>query len=153
MGAPKENQFWKARSSHGRSKIFESPDVLWQAACEYFEWVEENPWHKYDPVKAGPNFGESVLTPVGRPMTLTGLCLFLDISKDTFDNYCSNKEDYKDYFVIANKIKDIIRNQKFEGAAVGVFNANIIARDLGLIDKTEHDVKGDVNVNPKKWVK
>jgi hypothetical protein len=27
--------------------------------------------------------------------------------------------------------------QKFEGAAVGAFNSNIIARDLGLIDRTE----------------
>jgi hypothetical protein len=30
--------------------------------------------------------------------------------------------------------------QKFEGAASGAFNANIIARDLGLADKTEMKV-------------
>ena len=31
----------------------------------------------------------------------------------------------------------VIRTQKFEGASAGLLNANIIARDLGLSDKTE----------------
>ena len=43
MGAPKGNQFWKARAKHGRDKIFKTPDALWKAACEYFEWVDDNP--------------------------------------------------------------------------------------------------------------
>ena len=36
MAAPLGNQFWKARSSHGRNPIFVSPDDLWTAASEYF---------------------------------------------------------------------------------------------------------------------
>jgi len=43
MAAPKGNQFWKTRSSHGRNPIFPTPDALWDAACEYFQWVEDNP--------------------------------------------------------------------------------------------------------------
>ena len=43
MGAPKGNQFWKLRSKHGRDKLFTTPELLWQAACEYFEWCENNP--------------------------------------------------------------------------------------------------------------
>jgi hypothetical protein len=31
--------------------------------------------------------------------------------------------------------------QKFSGAAVGIFNANIISRDLGLIDKKQIDAR------------
>ena len=38
--------------------------------------------------------------------------------------------------------------QKFAGAAVGLFNANIIARDLGLTDKQE--IKMD-NANVVPW--
>lgn len=43
MAAPKGNRFWEARSSHGRNPKFESPEALWAACCEYFEWVEANP--------------------------------------------------------------------------------------------------------------
>ena len=43
MAAPKGNQFWKARSSHGRKPIFPTPDALWEACQEYFQWVEDNP--------------------------------------------------------------------------------------------------------------
>ena len=39
MQFQKGNKFWLARSSHGRNPIFESPDELWNAACEYFEWI------------------------------------------------------------------------------------------------------------------
>ena len=37
------NQFWKMRETHGRNPIFETPEQLWVAACEYFQWVENNP--------------------------------------------------------------------------------------------------------------
>ena len=34
-------------------------------------------------------------------------------------------------------------SQKFEGAASGIFNANIIARDLGLSDKQDITTGGE----------
>ncbi len=43
MGAPKGNRFWEARSSHGRKPIFGDPSQLWDAACQYFTWVDDNP--------------------------------------------------------------------------------------------------------------
>lgn len=43
MAAPKGNRFWEARSSHGRNPKFESPEALWAACCEYFEWADDNP--------------------------------------------------------------------------------------------------------------
>lgn len=45
---------------------------------------------------------------------------------------------------VTTYVEEIIRTQKFEGAAVGAFNANIIARDLGLSDKKEIDGKFQV---------
>ncbi len=35
------------------------------------------------------------------------------------------------------RVDEIIRTQKFQGASADLLNANIIARDLGLADKTE----------------
>ena len=43
MSSPACNQFWKQRSKHGRDMLFASPTLLWEAACEYFEWCEDNP--------------------------------------------------------------------------------------------------------------
>jgi hypothetical protein len=140
MGAPKGNQFWKARTTHGREKIFKDPDVLWQAANEYFQWVEDNPlWE----TKATQYQGEPVYmeVPKMRAMTISGLCLFLDIVEKTFWNY----KDDNDFLHVINKIEKIIYNQKFAGASADLLNANIIARDLGLKDTTKNEVSGPNN--------
>ena len=41
MAAHKENQFWKARSTHGRKPLFEDGEQLWTACIQYFEWIED----------------------------------------------------------------------------------------------------------------
>ena len=138
MGAPKGNSFWQARSKHGREKIFNSPDVLWEEACKYFDWCDKNPWIKEDWVGKD---AERVERKTQRPYTIGGLCLFLDIDEQTFDNY-GKKVEYKDFFGIITRIRNVIYTQKFEGAAVGAYNASIIARDLGLKENTDITSKG-----------
>jgi hypothetical protein len=132
MAAPKGNQFWKARSKHGRDKLFASPWVLWEACCEYFQWNQDNPLFE---VKAfayqGVVVQESI--PKMRAMTVSGLCLFLDVDVSTWSAW-KQKEDFS---TITARAENIIRQQKFEGASADLLNANIIARDLGLIDKTD----------------
>jgi hypothetical protein len=132
MAAPKGNQFWKARTKHGKDKLFKDPDVLWQASCEYFEWVDDNPIIEY---KVTQYQGEVVTMPVPkmRAMTLEGLWLFLNISKSAWYDY----KLIKDYMEVIERIENTIRQQKFSGAAADQLNANIIARDLGLSDKSE----------------
>jgi len=139
MGAPKGNQFWKLRSKHGRDKLFTTPDLLWQAACEYFQWCEDNP------ISAEDNKGTKNVNTVkfNRPFTLKGFCLYCDATEHWYYEFKKGlkPEKDKDYLYICRKIEDIIYNQKFEGASIGIFNANIIARDLGLSDKQEYDHK------------
>ena len=143
MPAPKNNQFWKIRATSGRGKIFDNPDQLWKAACKYFKWTEENPWYRGEAVKSGDLTGLIIQVPVARPMTVEGLCIFLNIQTKTFNYYASGDESYKDFLPIAMRIKEIIRTQKFEGAAVGVFNASIISRDLGLRDSQDITTAGE----------
>jgi hypothetical protein len=132
MAAPKGNRFWEARAKHGRNLIFTSSDILWDACCEYFVWVDDNPLHE---VKAfafqGVVTQESI--PKMRAMTIDGLCLFLDISTDTWKLYT----DREDFIGVTRKAENVIRSQKFSGAAADLLNANIIARDLGLTDKKD----------------
>ena len=126
------NQFWLARSSHGRKPKFESAEALQNAAHEYFQWVEDNPlWEsKVTQFQGAPI---DMVIPKMRAMTLDGLHLFLDITDQTWINY-RNK---KDFLEVVAKIDKAIRSQKFSGAAADLLNANIIARDLGLTDKQE----------------
>jgi len=142
MAAPLGNQFWKARSKHGRDKLFASSEALWDACCEYFQWVEDNPlWE----VKAFAYQGEVTQEPIPkmRAMTIDGLCLFLDISYETWRDW-RTVEDFSEVVARAEKV---IRNQKFSGAAADLLNANIIARDLGLSDKREVTQQSNVHVS------
>lgn len=144
MAAPKGNQFWKARSSHGRNPKFASPDDLWAAACEYFEWVDANPlWEDKVTSYQGVNTHEPIAKM--RAMTISGLCIFLDIARSTWDEYRANK----DFSGIVTRVEETIRDQKFSGAAADLLNANIIARDLGLAEKQEHTGKDGKDLIPE----
>lgn len=136
MAAPLGNQFWKARSSHGRNPIFATPDALWDACAEYFEWVEANPlWSDNLITYQGAGTHEPIAKM--RAMTLGGLCIFLDIARRTWDEYRARE----DFLPVTTRVDEIIRTQKFQGAAADLLNANIIARDLGLAEKNEHTGK------------
>ena len=115
--------------------------------------MSDNPYKeveqvKYSPMKPfkdddgvmqfPPNFVE---LPRLRPFTIQGLCLYLDCNCQYFTDFeqaLSGKTDEisKDFSLIVTRIRETIYNQKLSGAAAGFFNANIIARDLGLSEKT-----------------
>ncbi len=136
MPAPKGNRFWEARSSHGRKPIFGSPEQLWEACVQYFEWVEENPLNEEKLFAYQGDITRDSVTKM-RAMTISGLCLFLDIGDQTWADY--RKKD--DFSWVTKQAEKIIYNQKFTGASADLLNANIIARDLGLADKKEVESK------------
>jgi len=143
MAAPIGNQFWKLRTKHGRDKLFSSPEILWEAACEYFQYVIDNPI-EVEETKTKPNSVEVTVNKLKRPFTWEALELYLDI--ESLRDYKTNP-NYKDFSQVITRIEKVIYSNKFEGASAGVFNANIIARDLGLKDqsenKTEHSISND----------
>lgn len=145
MAAPKGNQFWKARSTHGRKPIFASPEQLAQACEEYFEWVEANPLYEAQAFAYQGSVTVQQL-PKMRAMTLGGLCLFLDIDRKTWDLY----RQREDFLPVTTRVEEAIRDQKFSGASAGLLNANIIARDLGLADKQEHTGKDGGPIETKE---
>ncbi|CAL2085057.1 terminase small subunit [Tenacibaculum sp. 190524A02b] len=172
MAATKGNQFWKLRSKHGRDKLFATSVLMWEAACEYFEWCDNNPLMEAQIVKGsrveeistplkdekGKTKNSKVKTtipydiahlPKMRPYTLTGLCIYLDCNQAYFNQFEAKikktkkedrSQDDKDFSKVITRIREIIYTQKFEGAATNLLNPNIIARDLGLSDKSEQSV-------------
>lgn len=141
MSAPQGNKFWEARTTHGRGKIFETPEILWAACVEYFEWTEANPLIEEKVFCAQGQVTRANIAKM-RAMTIFGLCRFLGIARTTWEEY-SGREDFK---YICSEAENVIRDQKFTGAAADMLNANIIARDLGLRDKQDHEHTGGVTV-------
>jgi len=138
MAAPKGNQFWKARSKHGRDKIFATPEIMLEAAFDYFQWSEDNPLKKAIVYQGAVSPDSEELM---RAMTVKGLCIYWGVNTKYLNDFISDlnldKKEDNDFSEVISTIKEIIETQKFEGASAGLLNPNIIARDLGLTDKKE----------------
>jgi hypothetical protein len=57
---------------------------------------------------------------------------------ETIDTLRAKGKEFSD---VITHIEEIIKTQKFTYAAVNMFNANIIARDLGIKDNKEIEIK------------
>lgn len=152
MAAPKGNIFWKLRTRHGRKKLFSDPKILWKEACKYFQWCDENPLKSVEQIKGRArikkkevNEGEdqpeeemeiidTVDLPLMRAYTWEGLELYLGLESL---RWYKTSPDHKDFLQVIGHIGKIMYAQKFTGAAAGLLNANIIARDLKLTDRQE----------------
>jgi len=141
------NNLWEIRSSAGRKPIFDSPDHLWECACEYFVWAKSSPLEE-EKLFAFQGAVVKDKVQLMRPFTIGGLCLFLDIGTQTLYDY-GGKDDFS---AIVAQIKEIIYEQKFSGAAAGLLNSNIIARDLGLKDRTDASVTV-TELSQEEWLK
>lgn len=130
--------------SGGRPRAFGSPIEMWERAVEYFEWCEKSTINES---KVFNNQGEIVnaLIPHMRAMTQHGLCSFLNIGVSTWHDY-KNKAEFSE---VTEAIEQVMYEQKFTGAAAGMLKENIIARDLGIIDKDDGKISAVVhNIMP-----
>lgn len=127
------NRFWEARSSAGPKPKFAKAEDLWNACCEYFEWVDANPLFADQLVTFQGNAKHEPVAKM-RAMTLAGLCLFIDVTMTTWRSWKSSRDDLR---ATIERAEAVIFAQKFAGAAADLLNANIIARDLGLAEKSE----------------
>lgn len=124
----------------------ESLELAWQ---QYFAWCDDNPWYKHEQTKGG----QLIKVPTSRPYTEEGFCAFHDLGinyiKDLWHAVRERDDDQsKIYSSVITRARAKCYAQKLEGAAVGAFNSNIVARYLGLSDKTESEVKAQVSLKP-----
>lgn len=126
------DSLWKVANKVGRPPAFETSEQLWSACTEYFEWVEAHPLQESKVMVVDKEL-EQVSLPKMRAMTVTGMCVHIGITRETWNQYRS-KEGFED---VCAKVDAIIWAQKFEGASAGLLNHAIIIRELGLAEKTE----------------
>ena len=136
MAAPKGNEYYLLRGKSGRDTEY-TPELLLEKSNEYFQWCLDNPIKKQEVVKYKDSH-EKVYVDIDRPFSLQGFCNYSEIALQTFLNY----EKREDFIDITTRVRGNIEAQQFEKATVNIFNANIIARKLGLVDKKEQTIKG-----------
>ncbi len=122
MAFPKGNDFWKLRKdfdSEAHKKL--SIEQLFLKSQEYIDYVLNSPLTEND--FRGKDANEVTLQKM-RSMHEKGLCHHLGISTETLNNWMKDPQ----YFGVITQIKQLIYVYKFEGAAAGMLNANIIAR-------------------------
>lgn len=125
-------EFWERRLRQGNKKFFRTPEELMEAAADYFTWATQHPLTE---TVIGWYQGEATEHTVNHPRAFTwqGMSVHMGISSATLDSYRQNP----DFAEAIDAITSVIFAQKFEGAAVGLFNSNLIARDLGISEKSE----------------
>ena len=118
-------------------KYIETPEIMWDLFCQYVKHESSNPMYKVEYVGKD---GEQVNTPLQVPITFEGFeCWVADqnIIQD-LGEYSSNQDGhYKEYIQVIKRIRSNCFSQNFKGAAVGLFNAQLISRKLGLTEKVQ----------------
>lgn len=121
----------------GKHKYIKTPEKLWELFESYVLHEKQNPMYKTEYVGKD---GRTELTPLETPITFEGFeCYLMDIGIiGDLGDYASNKnEKYSEYSTIITRIRKNCFVHNFRGASVGLFNANIIAKKLGLSEKVE----------------
>ena len=116
----------------GRPRAY-TPEALDAKFEEYVEWVKANPVY-IKKVSAG----EIIPVPTQRPLTLVGFCQFAGISRQNFYEY-ESREEFSD---ILTCVRVAIEADQLEGAMVGQYNPNIVARVLHLADRQDVTTNG-----------
>jgi hypothetical protein len=143
------NQLWKLRAKHGRDALFATPELLMESALEYFQHCDNDiSWNttKYSESEKG-TYNEVKYTK--RPYTRGGLFLYLKCSESwlrEFKKTCS-----VDFLRVIEEIETIIDTQQVEGAMIGAFNSNLVARIQGIKEQTDLTTNGkEINTAPFK---
>lgn len=149
------NQFWKLRTTHGKDKLFSDALLLWGEACKYWEWCDRSPWMRQELVKY-QGYAEGYDVPIGRPYSMNGLTIYLGVSGSYFRSAKALLLDKKEEERLTDDeallletiemIETVTQTQNLEGAAVGVFNANVMMRQHNLAETINNNNTGDAVV-------
>jgi len=131
------NDFWKKRILHGNKTDY-TPEQLLKAFFQYVKWNNENDFElkeKSNSTSSKDSKDTNKVKTLQRPLNREKFNAFLGKRNRYFQQLKSSKKT--DFSNVIEWIENFIDSEQFEGAAAGIFNANIISRKLGLQDKSQ----------------
>ncbi len=145
-GFKRGNQLWRKAKYPGVQKKY-TPEQLWAKFIEYMEDNENQYWSKEDFIKSGPGAGNKINIDVPSPPSIREFCVFAGIVENTYQKY---RKCEGDFVAVCSTIDSIILTIQINGSVSGVFNASIIARLTGLVDKREVEINGILTDDERK---
>jgi hypothetical protein len=129
----------------GKHKYIETPDKLLKMFEEFKEYTKSNPRYRHQLCQ---RTGEMVREPLEVPLTMEGFEVYCYKNyKVTVSNYFDNRNDvYKDYYTICTYVKKEIRQDQIHGGMVGQYNPSITQRLNGLVEKSQVEQDGKIEV-------
>ncbi len=113
----------------GRPRVFNNPEELEQGIIDYFKWIDDT------------NKERKLMDEKPKPYTLSGICVYLDIAKDTFWEY-AKKPGFSES---VKRAKARVENYVEEGLLNGSVNA--IGAIFNLKNNFGWTDKIDINTN------
>lgn len=129
----------------GKNKYIETPERLLEMFNEYKQFTKDNPRYKHQLCQ---RTAEMVKEPLEVPLTMEGFEVYCYKNfKVTVSNYFENRENvYEDYYAICTYVKKEIRQDQIQGGMVGQYNPSITQRLNGLVEKTQVEQDGKIEV-------
>jgi hypothetical protein len=91
---------------------------------------------------------------LGRPYSIGGFTIFCGVGtayfyqlKHTIEKTKATDPLHKEFSYVIDLIENTIRSQKYEGAAVGAFNANLISYELGIRKDMSLNATGGISIH------
>lgn len=131
-------------NQRGQPTVFKNPIHLAQKADDYFLWVDRNPEKRAELVKYEGSAQQEEVD-LKRPYSMTDFSHFCNVSHAYFRNFAatlrakgeSASAQDREYLAVIDMIKEKVESQQLSGSMTGHFNANIVSRLLGLIEKKD----------------
>lgn len=116
--------------------VSNTAEELWENACKYFKWSDDNPISVKNAVRVGKDAGKETKTEVPRPYSIKALCLHCGIMEEYLKDVRDTRDRASLFYIVVSKILYIIHIQNAELATIGVYNPMFTGRMLNL-DKDE----------------
>jgi len=126
----------------GKKKYIETPDELYSLFLNYVFDTKSRTRRIPKATNKGMQYEEHI-----PPLTIDGFKTYCNKKGSDINRYWNNVGgSYSEYVTIITHIKDEIRQDQIEGALVGQYQQNIVARLNGLTEKTDVTTNGkDLN--------
>lgn len=126
------------------TRIFQTSEDLYMAFEKYKEWAKSTPFIVKDWVGKD---AERVYREKERCLSLEGFETYCYKHYGSVGQYFDNKGGYyNDFVAICSRVRREIRADQIEGGMAMIYNASITQRLNGLVEKTENNITGALNI-------